>query len=323
MAETPVEQTWEINGCIISAQDILGRGAYGVVYKGKDSQNRTIAAKTVNGQIHPRILNQNFDRLLKLKHPNIVNIFQKFQQGDEFWMFIEYCPHGDLNQFFHTRTVSHNRKLDVMVQMMTGVEYLHKNNIVHRDIKPGNILIFHESPLLLKLTDFDVSKFLNPEVETSEMSSNVGTFAYKAPEFFRRNSMGKISYYRSVNVYASGLTYLAILQGRKGKRMLMPCLETAEDPSELITPIASTIVTRLRYGVKELNIVKLEDATNANKPNATEENKIRELIKSMTNIEPRNRLSATKVIGKLLMIQVGLTCSKCRVHKPHGYIYKM
>ena len=92
---------------------------------------------------------------------------------------------GDLNDFYKKEDVSDEINLDVMTQIISGVKYLHERNIIHRDIKPGNILVASENPLLIKLTDFDVSKCLDPEFETSLMTSNVGTLTFKAPEFFQ------------------------------------------------------------------------------------------------------------------------------------------
>ena len=98
--------------------------------------------------------------------------------------------------------------LKLMRQIMSGISYLHNQDIIHRDIKPGNILVASEDPLVIKLTDFDVTKCLDPDIETSGMSSNVGTNVFKAPEFF----MKKIKYHHNVDIYATGLKFLAIVQ---------------------------------------------------------------------------------------------------------------
>ena len=82
--------------------------------------------------------------------------------------------------------------LEMMLQIGSGVEYLHKSRIIPRDIKPANVPVHRANPLSLKLTDFDFSKCLDPNVETSVMTSNVGTLAFKAPEFFQRTQEGKI-----------------------------------------------------------------------------------------------------------------------------------
>ena len=152
--------------------------------------------------------------------------------------------------------------MDVMKQIMLGIRYLHSQDIVHRDIKPGNILVASKTPLRLLLADFDVSKCLDPEVETSLMTSNVGTLVFKAPEFFQRTTSGKIEYHRNVDIYAAGLTFLAILQAKKGKKMLIPRIETPMDDSEYHAPsIGQLIAERIKYKVSELNVVTLEGST--------------------------------------------------------------
>ena len=101
-------------------------------------------------------------------------------------MFLELCSLGDLNEFIKERDVNRQQKIVIMSGITKGIDYLHANNVIHRDIKPGNILMASDSPLVPKLTEFDLSKSLDPDYETSVMSSNVGTNAFKAPEFFNR-----------------------------------------------------------------------------------------------------------------------------------------
>ena len=93
------------------------------------------------------------------------------------------------------------------------------------------------------------------------MTTNVGTLAFKAPEFFQRTSPGKIEYHRNVDIYAAGLTFLAILQAEKGKKMLIPQIETPLDDSEFHAPsIGQLIAERVKYRVPILNIVNIEPA---------------------------------------------------------------
>ena len=88
---------WKIDNNTINSEDVKGRGAYGVVYVGKDKKKNVIAGKEIDGNKHLRILTQNMDRLLELDHEHILKIFDIHRQNKSLWMFIEYCPHGDLN----------------------------------------------------------------------------------------------------------------------------------------------------------------------------------------------------------------------------------
>ena len=82
---------------------ILGKGAYGIVYRATDTKNKTVASKTIDGKLHHRILTQDLHKLTELNHDNIVRMLDCYQQNDTFWMFMEFCCHGDLNDFFYKR----------------------------------------------------------------------------------------------------------------------------------------------------------------------------------------------------------------------------
>ena len=291
------KQLLKVKSFSINQRDVLGQGAFGVVFKGTDAKKNTIAAKRIDGYAHPRILTQNFDRFLQLNHQNVTKILDVDKSENMVWMMMPLCELGDMNAFFRTRDASLETNVNIMKQITAGIEYLHNQDIVHRDIKPGNVLVVSESPIQLQLTDFDVSKCLDPEVETSLMSSNVGTLAFKAPEFFQRTSPGKIEYHRNVDIYAAGLTFLAILQAEKGKKMLIPHIETPMDDSELHVPsIGQLIAERIKYRVPELSIVKIEEPQRS----------LMSLISQMTCINPEERLSASKVLD-FLEVRIQLT----------------
>ena len=271
----------------IDQRHVLGQGAFGIVYKGKDAKSNEIAVKRIDGNVHPQILTQDLDRLMKLDHRYVMKILDVEKDKNLVWMMMPFCELGDLNLFYQKRDVSPETNLEVMKQIMEGVSYLHRQDIVHRDIKPGNILVATELPTKILLADFDFSKCLDPEVVTSLMSSNVGTLAFKAPEFFRRTSPGKIEYHRNVDIYAAGLTFLAILQAEKGKKMLIPHIETPMDDSEVHTDsIGRLIAERIKYKVRELNIVKIDG----------EQRRLKRLISGMTCVNPEERLSAERVL---------------------------
>ena len=274
----------------INQAQILGQGAFGVVCKGSDTKKNLVAAKRIDGNVHPRILTQDLDRLLQLDHPNVLKILNIEKNGTIVWMIMPLCELGDLNYFYETREVSSEVMIEGMRQIAAGINYLHREDIVHRDIKPGNILVASEDPFQVLLADFDVSKCLDPEVETSLMTSNVGTLAFKAPEFFQRISPGKIEYHRNVDIYAAGLTFLAILQAEKGKKMLIPRIETPMEDSELFTDsIGRLIAERIKYKVPELNIVKMEGP----------HKNLKWLIGQMTCVDPEKRFTAESVINNL------------------------
>ena len=280
----------KVKSYCINQAEVLGQGAFGIVFKGTDAKKNTIAAKQIDAIKHPRVLTQDMDRLTKLDHPNVMKILDVDKSQKVVWMMMPLCDYGDLNNIYRTREVSHEMNIDVMKQIAAGISYLHSQDIVHRDIKPGNILISSEAPLRLLLADFDVSKCFNQEIVTSLMSSNVGTLAFKAPEFFQRTSDFKIEYHRNVDTYAAGLAFLAILQAKKGQKMLIPHIETPMDDSEFHAPSIGLLISeRIKYNVPELNIVTL------NGPAIN----LKWLISQMTCVNPEKRLSAHKVLDVL------------------------
>ena len=215
--------------------------------------------------------------------------------------------HGDLNTFFRKQNVNSQQKSKIMVGITKGIIYLHENNIIHRDIKPANILINHVSPLVPlvpKLTDFDLSKFFDPDVETSAMNTDVGTLAFKAPDFFNRVG-GRLRYHRNVDIYACALTFLAIIQAQDGTRKLTPRIETPRDESELyVFSIGQLIAERIKYNVPELNIVRLrEDDRKVGAASGDHTWSIRRLIQEMTCIDPEERLKADQVLHYLEQVR--------------------
>ena len=197
---------------------------------------------------------------------------------------MEQCCFGDLNVFFTKRGLSQQQKLELMLEISKGVEYLHSRNIIHRHIKPGNILDAHDSPIHAKLTDFDISKFLEENYNTSLITSNVGTSDFKAPEFFMEDEHHQVNYHRNVDIFASGLTFLAIPGADQENRKLASRIETHHDNCDLFTPIGQTIATRIRYKEKQLRVVKIEkdDETTATTVISRERITLRKLIQKMT-----------------------------------------
>ena len=243
---SPRKQLVEVKSYFIDTAQVLGQGAFGIVYLGTDGKKNTIAAKRIDGKEHPRILSQDLDRFLHLDHPNVMKILDIEKTENILWMMMPLCEF-DLNKFHKTRDVPLEANIKIMKQITAGIKYLHSKDIVHRDVKPGNILVAFENPLVIQLTDFDVSKCLDPEVETSLMTTSVGTLAFKAPEFFQRTSPGKKEYHRNVDIYAAGLTFLVILRAEKGKKMLIPHIETPLDDTEFHAPsIGQLIAERVK-----------------------------------------------------------------------------
>ena len=275
--------------------ETLGHGAFGVVYKGEDAKKNPIAAKCINGKHHHRIKPGDLENLLQLDHPNVIKIFDIERKEDIYWQFMPFCEFGDLNNFYRTRDIPLRQSVRIMQQIISGVEYLHNKDIIHRDIKPGNILVASDSPVHVMLTDFDLSKFLPPDALTSLMTTNVGTLPFIAPEFFQFSATGRVSYHRSIDIFSAGLTYLAMLQAKPGSRALIPEIELPDESGSRVLSIGQLLYERVKYKVGDLNIV---DVSNYASGGPDKKQDLKKLIQRMTQFNPEERPTAA-VAGRV------------------------
>ncbi len=190
--------TEKIAGFEVNFRKSLGRGAIGNVYMatGKDGSN--IAAKQVDKTRSERSALRELGNALKLKqllHENIVEILHIYDEED-IWIFMEFCSGGDLNNSSRKNFKElQKNKFDIMIHVSRGLAFLHSLRIAHRDIKPENILIQPVPgirPMVAKLADFGLAKFIDPEDSTSAMETHVGTRLYMAPEFWDMNIEGQL-----------------------------------------------------------------------------------------------------------------------------------
>ena len=226
-------------------------------------------------------------------HDHVIEIHDVKSYKDSMCIIMEYCDLGDLNQFFKTYSEYCKQlpvKFQLMKQIITGIAFLHSNGIVHRDIKPGNILLKSTTPcgqITVKLGDFGLSKFLDPNSNRSSMSSDVGTFIFKAPEFFDFNESDRVRYHRDVDVYSAGLTFTAMLQVGSNEK-LVPKAEGSLSLHERNMVIGFAAYTRMAYNQPTFNVVE-------NKPEDDKEPQmkaVKELVRGMTFPYPEGRLSS-------------------------------
>ena len=279
---------------------LQGKGSFGIVYKGRNSRGEEIAAKMINVNEHPRILGLDMDKLLLLNHQNIIKIFDATQQDDLFCIFMEYCGEGDLNSIFANGQLGVEKQLEIMTQIARGVDHLHSNGILHGNIKPSNILVANSSQLVVKLSDFYLSQYLNENKGMSKMSSTSGTFGFESPEFFQGDEHGRIIYHKNVDIYSMALTFLAIIQATSDTKTIFPQIETPREDAELHIAIGQLIAQRLKYKIAQLNIVAIDEIVSCARDECRRiKTKVRKLIGKMTRIKLTDRLSAAEVLDGL------------------------
>ena len=165
----------------------LGRGAMGVVYKASDPMlNRTVAIKTINMAADPEERAEYEKRFYQeakaaggLSHPNIVTIFDIGHAGDVVYMAMEFVPGDELKGLLANRLVEPQAALDIGAQVAEGLAYAHERGVVHRDVKPANIMVVRGGPA--KIMDFGIARVRQSDVKT-QTGMLLGSPKYMAPE---------------------------------------------------------------------------------------------------------------------------------------------
>ncbi len=236
-------------------------------------------------------------------HVNIIKIFQILHQEMGTWIFAEYANNGDLEKYFKTnfeQVFNINAKVILMRQICDGVSFMHSQNIVHRDIKPANILVtngHNMSDAVIKICDLGLAIHLDPSIGTSGMTTNIGTPNFKAPEFWKAAATGQTRYKRSVDIFSTGLTFLAMLQSKKGAN-LKPMIEDlpVQEKGKHSTPIGEIMFSRQIQNLVPLNLVlHLNEDCLVTK-------QVKGLTKEMTNVIPENRPTAINCYHRLLEV---------------------
>ncbi len=289
--------TIDVDNFKVDPIDEIGRGAYGTVFRAKDQNGITVAAKKIEDISAKKITDIesdiNFYRSLGLNdHPNILKMLHTAHEASSLWTFTEYCVYGDLDNFFrsHYQLVAGiSDKVELMRQISCGIDFLHGKNIAHRDIKPGNILVSKEeqsNQIRIKLCDFGMAKHLDETRESSGMNSRTGTSTFRGPEFWLTSTAGPVRYYRSVDIFAAGVTFLAILQAVEG-RPLKPYLENClNEATERDNPIGLVMV--LRYNKNQPSVNPVSDYPGDDPMTSG----VKQLIRKMTVFMPGDRPTA-------------------------------
>lgn len=188
---------------------VIGKGTYGTVYKAKDLTNDTTVAlkkitlKDYKDGISPSILRE-VSILKRMDHPNVVSVKDFFIDEDSYYIAFEY-----LNQDLRGYLDRLNTPLPETVmkhyiyQLLRGLSYCHKSCVLHRDLKPHNLLIFGD---VLKIGDFGLSKFTSyPDIP---ITPTVQTLWYRAPEIL----LGA-EYTEKIDVWSVGCIYGEMITG--------------------------------------------------------------------------------------------------------------
>jgi eukaryotic-like serine/threonine-protein kinase len=173
----------------------LGSGGMATVYLAEDQQNSNF--KVALKIFYPNIfksaegLNRFRSELLavfKIPNQNIVQIYETIEEPGTFGLVMEYLDYGDLLKRIDAGKFTESQVIDVLHQVATGLKAIHTAGVVHRDIKPDNIIISHDGKI--KISDFGVARILGEKAPTLS-GYVVGTPRYISPEYIAFNKVDK------------------------------------------------------------------------------------------------------------------------------------
>jgi serine/threonine-protein kinase len=258
----------------------LGSGGFGNVYLAEDTWiDKKVALKVPHKQ------GLDFSEMLKeprllasMSHPNIVTVLTAEKQDDLFFIVMEYVPGETLEQLIiRDGALDLARALDFTCQICNAVDHAHRAGVLHRDLRPGNMLITESG--LLKVTDFGTSRFLEIAAYGTTV---IGSPPYMAPEQFH----GKAVF--ASDVYSVGVTMYQMLTGMmpyetpapgdieklmRGQLVTAPRVRNAKIPRTIndivLRALAPDLTVRYPRAVDLLNDVLTQRAPVARKPGQT------------------------------------------------------
>ncbi|MFA5536213.1 MAG: Stk1 family PASTA domain-containing Ser/Thr kinase [Bacillota bacterium] len=192
----------------------LGGGGMALVYKGFDLLlSRTVTIKILREQLASdgdvvRRFQKEAQAVAKLSHPNIVSIYDVGQENGLYYLIMEYIDGKNLKEVILEKgKLEIGEAINFAMQICDALQHAHDNNVIHRDIKPQNILITNKGRL--KVTDFGIAQAVTNATLTYSGSGIIGTVQYISPEQAR----GEISSIHT-DLYSAGIVLYEMLTGR-------------------------------------------------------------------------------------------------------------
>jgi serine/threonine protein kinase len=268
---------------------LLGQGAMGEVYLARDPGiGREVAIKTIRpaliGVNLGGDMQQRFAREAKaaglLHHPNVVTVFEFGTDEDLLYLVMEYVPGEDLSALMARDELAPSDLLEILAQVCEGLAQAHKHGIIHRDIKPTNVMVQREEGnLQAKVMDFGVAKLSGGDM--TQTGQVVGTLAYMAPEYLRTGIAEAASDLFSVGVMLhEGLSGEKPFKGGTTGAIVYTIIH--DEPR----PLEDTAFESVSPSVKVLSSRLLAKDPNARFASATEAAKALRAAKNPTWISP-------------------------------------
>ena len=223
----------------------IGTGGMSDVYKAKDHKlNRFVAVKVLKQEFGE---NANFVSKFRIEaqaaaglmHPNIVNVYDVGEENDVHYIVMELVEGITLKKYIEKKArLSYKEAVSIAIQVSMGIEAAHNNHIIHRDIKPQNIIISKDGKV--KVTDFGIAKAATSNTITSNV---MGSVHYTSPEQARGGYSDEKS-----DIYSLGITMFEMLTGRvpfNGETTVAIAIKHIQEempsPAEFVPEIPSSV----------------------------------------------------------------------------------
>ena len=193
----------------------VGRGGQGVVFRARQkSLNRTVALKVISlgqwaSKAHLKRFRLEAEAAAKLEHPGIVPIHEVGERDGSCYFSMKFVEGGQLDEVVRRAPMSIRQAAELIAKVARTVHYAHQHGILHRDIKPGNILLDQKGEP--HLTDFGLARLVETESTMTRTLEVLGTPSYMAPEQAMGNNSAVSS---ATDVYGLGAVFYQLLTGQ-------------------------------------------------------------------------------------------------------------
>src|SRR5205823_7881319 len=193
----------------------IGRGGQGVVYRARQkSLNRTVALKVIGlghwaTEAHLKRFRREAESAASLEHPCIVPIYEVGERDGSCYFSMKFIEGGQLDEVVRREPMPVRRAVELIAKVARTVHYAHEHRILHRDIKPGNILLDQKGEP--HLTDFGLARLVESESTVTRTLEVLGTPSYMAPEQAVGNDAQLTS---ATDVYGLGAVLYQLLTGQ-------------------------------------------------------------------------------------------------------------
>ncbi len=195
----------------------IGRGGQGVVFRARQkSLNRTVALKIIGlgqwaSKAHVKRFRLEAEAAARLDHPCIVPIYEVGEREGSCYFSMKFVEGGQLDEVVRRTPMPIRQAAELMAKVARTVHYAHEHGILHRDIKPGNILLDVKGEP--HLTDFGLARLLESESTVTRTLEVLGTPSYMAPEQAAGNNPATAGLTSATDVYGLGAVLYQLLTG--------------------------------------------------------------------------------------------------------------